>query len=115
MVHRLAKEVLQLSVGKIIHLPSDKAHMIGTTRGMHRFALRHCETESLLTGVPRRVDVLAATHVYRDPWPEHGIERVSRVGGPLIIEIQRHTPQGRRLRGRRGTGGSISNRDHPHA
>ena len=92
-IHMAAKEILRASGGKTIFLPRVPEFEIGAKRGDFRFKLLRCESEVLIENINRRVDVLAKTQVVRDPWPERGIQRVRRRGGPLIIEINVSNPK----------------------
>ena len=92
-IHKAAKEILWASSGKTIFLPRVPEFEIGGSRGEFRCQLLRCELEVLIEKINRRVDVLATTQIVRDPWPEQGIERVRRRGGPLIIEINVSNPK----------------------
>ena len=92
-IHKAAKKILQASNGRTIFLPRVPEFEIGGSRGKFRCQLLRCESEVLIEKISRRVDVLATTQIVRDPWPEWGIERVHRRGGPLIIEINVSNPK----------------------
>ena len=93
-IHKVAKDVLQSSVNKTLHVPRLQTWAIGSLRGDYKIKLVRCWPEFTLKKIGRRVDVLAKTRIVRDSWPDKGIAPVGRSGGPLIIEINVSNPKG---------------------
>ena len=86
-IHKCAKYILLTSKGKVLHLPRNKQHHIGTSRGEYRCVLGNGRAEHRIAEARRQVDVFVETWIKRDAWPERNISSVWRKGNPLVVEI----------------------------